>query len=280
MLYRISIVAHDLFFKIVFSDDAEMGEATESNQPDERQETQNTESSGQEAAILSTASIAESIVESVLASSSRPQSTTTPSFSGLLTLLSPVSTSTPTLPLQEPPVSSVPAVVGGTLTGAPSAPATPQTTSVTGLPPFPSPTTSTPVPTPFVPSTNTTSQDVINAVTSTLSITDTEMIATSPLPTVGPQIMSGDNVESLSTQEETPMSVSPPEYPSQSPELLASSTPPVPGVPPREAWEDPSMVMQQDPQDQGNNPPLTTTLPVLVTPSSLRRESQDRPQPE
>lgn len=260
-----------------------MGEATDSNQATGRPEVPNPETSGQDAAMLSTASIAESIVESVLASSSRPQSTTTPSFSGLLTLLSPVSSGAPTLPLQEPPVSSVPAI-GGALAGVPSAPATPQTTCVSSLPPFPSPTTSTPTPSPLLAPAGTVTPET-NGAASTLSVTDTEMIAASPLPTVGPQTMSSDNVENLVTQEETPMSVSPPEYPSQSPELMAPSgdnlsAPPLPGIPPREAWEDPSMAMQQDSQDQSGNQPVASSLPVLVMPSSLRRESQDRTQQE
>ncbi|XP_042241661.1 E3 ubiquitin-protein ligase HUWE1-like isoform X2 [Homarus americanus] len=261
--------------------DAKMEESPDSNQTTARQETPNTESAGQDAAIMSTASIAESIVESVLASSSRPQSTTTPSFSGLLTLLSPVSSSAPTLALQEPPVSSVPAI-GGALAGVPSAPTTPQTTSVSSLPPFPSPTTSTPTATSLLAPVNTSAIDT-NVTTSTLSVTDAEMVAASPLPTVGSHTISSDVVESLVTQEETPMSVSPPEYPSQSPELVASSgdnltAPPLPGIPPREAWEDPSMAMQQDSQDQSGDQPMAAALPVLVMPSNLRRESQDTAQ--
>lgn len=262
------------------SSDAEMGEAPDNNRVADGQETPNPETSGQEATILSRASIAESIVESVLASSSRPQATT-PSFSGLLTLLSPVSSGAPTLPLQEPPISSIPAI-GGALAGVPSAPATPQTTCVSSLPPFPSPTTSTPTPTALLAPAN--ASVLGSSVTpSTLTVTDAEMVVASPLPTVGPQAISNDNVESLVTQEETPMSVSPPEYPSQSPELLASSgdtltTPPLPGMPPREAWEDPSMAMQQDSQDQSGDQTMTSSLPVLVMPSNLRRDSQDRPQ--
>lgn len=256
----------------IFSGDTEMGEATENNQTASGdQEQANQETTGQDAAILSTASIAESIVESVLGTSSGPVTTTaTPSFSGLLTLLSPVSSGAPTLPLQEPPVSSVPAISGSLTSGVPSAPATPQTTTVSSLPPFPSPATSTSTPTLVAP-TNTSSLEV-EATSSTLTVNDTEMVAASPLPATGSTPISQDNVEALAAQEETPMSVSPPEYPSQSPELLASSgdaasTPPLPQVTPRDDWYDPSMTMQQDPpqdqsEDQAGAPPELAMPPA------------------
>ncbi|XP_037772840.1 E3 ubiquitin-protein ligase HUWE1-like isoform X4 [Penaeus monodon] len=253
------------------SGDTEMGEATENNQTASDQEPANQETTGQDAAILSTASIAESIVESVLGTSSGPVTTTaTPSFSGLLTLLSPVSSGAPTLPLQEPPVSSVPAISGSLTSGVPSAPATPQTTTVSSLPPFPSPATSTSTPTLVAP-TNTSSLEA-EATSSTLTVNDTEMVAASPLPATGSTPISQDNVEALAAQEETPMSVSPPEYPSQSPELLASSgdaasTPPLPQVTPRDDWYDPSMTMQQDPpqdqsEDQAGAPPELAMPPA------------------
>ena len=254
-----------------------MGEASESSRSGGRPDVATSEAPSQDAAILSTASIAESIVESVLASSSRPQSTTTPSFSGLLTLLSPVSSSNPTLPLQEPPVSSVPAI-GGALSGASSAPTTPQTTTVTSLPPFPSPTTTTTVPT----TTSSTPVASLAPTASSLPVTDTEMVTASPLPSTGPQILPSDNVESLATQEETPMSVSPPEYPCYSPQLFTLpednlTTPPSPSIPPREAWEDPSMPMQQDSQDQAGESQGGSSLPALVAPARLR-EGQDATQ--
>ncbi|MPC13905.1 E3 ubiquitin-protein ligase HUWE1 [Portunus trituberculatus] len=259
---------------LLHSNDAEMGEASESSRSGGRPDVATSEAPSQDAAILSTASIAESIVESVLASSSRPQSTTTPSFSGLLTLLSPVSSSNPTLPLQEPPVSSVPAI-GGALSGASSAPTTPQTTTVTSLPPFPSPTTTTTIPA----TTSSTPVASLASTASSLPVTDTEMVTASPLPSTGPQILPSDNVESLATQEETPMSVSPPEYPCYSPQLFTLpednlTTPPSPGIPPREAWEDPTMPMQQDSQDQAGESQGGSSLPALVTPARLR-EGQD-----
>lgn len=274
------------------SGDAEMGEATDTNQPSSAQvpsselEAPSTEAGGQDAsAILSTASIAESIVESVLGSSSGHLSTTTtPSFSGLLTLLSPVSRSAPTplspvsvsapsLPLQEPPVSSIPVASGTTLVGGiPSAPSTPtQTSSVSALPPLPSPTSASAGMPPLIPPTSVTTME--NETPSSMAVTDTEMVAASPLPAMVSTPLTQDSVESISAQEETPMSVSPPEYRSRSPVLYAMpgetivTPPPLPQATPREAWEDPSNVnMQQDPS--GDQP--ITVAPELVMPTAGR----------
>ncbi|KAK7072125.1 E3 ubiquitin-protein ligase huwe1, partial [Halocaridina rubra] len=265
------------------SGDTEMGEAVENNQANSAsgvvndQESQPAETGGQDTnTILNTASFASSIVDSVLGLSSGHLSTTaTPNFSGLLTL-SPVSSSTPTLPLQEPPVSSVP-VVSASLVGIQHSSSTPLSSTESSFPPFPSPTTSvTATVTPLLPA-NVVSQE--SEGSSALSLTDAEMVAASPLPTVVSTSIAQDNTQSLSAQEETPMSVSPPEYPSESPELFALSgetisTPPLPPVAPREAWEEPAIHMQQE---QSLDQPMAVApeLVMLTSENGDQEENQE-----
>ncbi|CAL4126406.1 unnamed protein product, partial [Meganyctiphanes norvegica] len=245
--------------------DTEMGETVETSSAD-------VGPTQESAAMQSTASIAESIVESVLSSSTGPLPSATsaapPSFSGLLTLLSPVTTAGPQLlALQEPTVAPVPASVAANL---PSAPITPQPTNVRD-PTFPSPiTTSTPTSTATIPLPTTAVAAPAGpegATSSSLTANDTEMVsAASPLPAMNDPSPPMDSsvmavgatlantaaavvaptlqeASLLVSQEETPMSVSPPEYPRQSPDLLPPAsvdsipTPPLPPEAPREVWE-------------------------------------------
>ncbi|XP_076049070.1 HECT, UBA and WWE domain containing E3 ubiquitin protein ligase 1 isoform X2 [Oratosquilla oratoria] len=227
------------------------------------------EGPGQDAsAMVTTASIAESIAESVLGTTSTATLTTSttapPSISGLLTLLSPVSPGgTASLPLQEPSVSSNPPSRVASL--IPSAPATPQASSLPSsttptLPPLPSANFTTSIvtfPSLSLPSAPTVSP--IPPVPPTLTTSDTEMVAALP-QTPPPLPTSRDATDTPIMQEDAPMSVSPPAYPiASSPELFTGgrdgAQPSMTPVQPREAWEEERQgqqgtSMQQDaPQD-------------------------------
>lgn len=245
------------------SADTEMGEGVETSSAD-------VGASQESAAMQSTASIAESIVESVLSSSTGPLPPTTttassggapPSFSGLLTLLSPVTSAggTQLLPLQEPTVA--PPVLPGSVPANSASSAGPITpTNARDLPNFLPPiTSSTPTSTlATIPLPTTAPPAVLpeRDVTSSVPLAaanDTEMV--SAPAAVGTISAAPSAAESASqqvpsllagSQEETPMSVSPPEYgPRQSPDLLPPGASvgsiPTPPLPPdaqaREVWE-------------------------------------------